>query len=63
MVPPIPFITLIGHATVTKSPQDMALLETALAVMQPVAVESPYVRSVTAVCRGLFITISAAVIR
>jgi hypothetical protein len=54
MAPFVPFIALVGNAINTSSREDIALLEAALAVMQPVAVESPFVRSISNECQSLF---------
>lgn len=59
MVPFVPFIALVGNAVSAPSAssrEDVALLEAALAVMRPVAVDSPHVRIVFTECQTLIDT-------
>jgi hypothetical protein len=54
IVPFIPFVVLVGNAVSTSSEIDMALLNVAIQLMRPVAVDSPLVRCVCRECDDLF---------
>ena len=41
MVPFVPFVVLAGNAVATSSEADVALLDAAIALMRPVAIDSP----------------------
>lgn len=53
MAPFVPFLVLIGNAIVISSDVDMALLNTALQLIQPVAIDSPMVRIFYQECEAL----------
>ncbi|KAI0858462.1 hypothetical protein F4860DRAFT_486296 [Xylaria cubensis] len=53
LVPLVPFIVLAGNAIATSSSSDLPLLSRIIAVLQPVAADSPLVRKVHGACESL----------
>jgi hypothetical protein len=54
MVPFVPFVVLAGNAVATSSEVDLALLDAAIVLMLPVAIDSPMIRSVCTECEHLY---------
>ncbi|KAI0446380.1 hypothetical protein F4803DRAFT_504620 [Xylaria telfairii] len=53
LVPLVPFIVLAGNAIATSSGSDLPLLSRLIAILQPVAANSPLVRKVHGACESL----------
>ncbi|KAI1735652.1 hypothetical protein F4680DRAFT_434695 [Xylaria scruposa] len=53
LVPLVPFIVLAGNAIATSSGNDLPLLSRIIAVLQPVAANSPLIRKVHGACESL----------
>jgi len=54
MVPSVSFLALVGNAIALSSGSDMALLASTLAIIEPVADNSPAAKSLFDVCHKLF---------